>query len=522
MKWGASMSDMPQIMPSTRKKISLYFNGDGDSVYEYRTGSALIEMYTARFGTPDLIAGFSRWTLCDDTIVYMTQTGRINEFFTTMLSLRNISKELHETKHAVCAAKRKEAIDYLNRLLVTDDLELIEIGDQLILHQLDDRSDLVGSGGFANVYRVPGTNMVVKKLKDEFKDNDGIISRFKNEFHLITDTLRGVEGIIEGYEYNHDDISYTMEYCGSDLKQYISGSALDETNRINLILEILEIMRKVHACKVLHRDLSPNNIFIKGGHPIIADFGLGKAIDENGRTYVTIDTSMNGTLEYCDPRQFQGLGFADEQSDIYSLGRIINYVMTGNSDNFKHALSIVSTIATETSLDARYHRVQEMIDKITRLTKNKADAAYTARCKELVANGYYDNTMDEYLLSFDEDNLIKQLNTRPFRKVYTNIVSNVSYNAVMIERFTALHSIFQHPIGHDFSTFDEVSNFCVDILREHKGISSAIKSILGDCIYEITVNVNRWKAQAYFDRYYRLLEPEYVQESIDAAKERKK
>ncbi len=517
------MSDVPQIMPSTRKKISLYFNGDDEhSIYQYRTGSALIELYMTKFGTPDLILGFSRWTFCDDTIVYMTQTGRINEFFTTMLSLRNISKELQETNHSVCAAKRKEAIDYINRLLIADDLELIEIGDQLILHQVDDRSDLVGSGGFANVYRVPGTNMVVKKLKDEFKDNDGIISRFKNEYHLITDILRGVEGIIEGYEYNPDDISYTMEYCGSDLKRYIAGSKLDEMKRIDLILEILEIMRQVHERKVLHRDLSPNNIFMKGGHPVIADFGLGKAIDENGRTYVTIDTSMNGTLEYCDPRQFQGLGFADEQSDIYSLGRIINYVMTGNSDNFKHTLSIVSTIATETSLDARYHRVQEMIDKITRLTKSKADAAYTSRCEQLLAQGYYDSTMDEYLLSFDEDSLIKQLNNRGFRRAYAKIVSNISYNTAVIERFTALHIIFQHPIGHTFANFDAVSNFCVDILRDQRGISSTLKSILGDCIYEITVNVNRWNAQSYFDKYYRSLEPEYVQESINASKERNK
>ena len=70
------------------------------------------------------------------------------------------------------------------------------------------------------------------------------------------------------------------------------------------------------------------------------------------------------TLQYCDPRQFQGLGFADEQSDIYSLGRIINYIMTGDSDNFKHSLRIVSTTATESSLDARYHSIQEIIEEL--------------------------------------------------------------------------------------------------------------------------------------------------------------
>ena len=227
--------------------------------------------------------------------------------------------------------------------MIQDDLELIEIGSTLILHQIEDYSDFVGCGGFANVYRVPGTEMVVKKLKDEFKGNDGIISRFKQEFYLINEKLLGIKGIIEAYEYNADEISYTMKFYSADLKKYIENAYLDEVKQIELILEILEIMRQVHERGVWHRDLSPKNIFIQDGHPIIADFGLGKAIDENGRTYVTIDTSCNGTLEYCDPRQFQGLKFADAQSDIYSLGRIINYIMTKDSDNFKHKLSLIST-----------------------------------------------------------------------------------------------------------------------------------------------------------------------------------
>lgn len=313
MKWGEDTMAVPEMSPSASKALSLYFNGDDEkSVYKYRSGGYLVEMYTTRFGTPDLVAGPSRWTLCDDTITYMSVAGRINEFFTTMLSLRNVSKELQETNQATCAAKRREAIDYINRILLTDDLELIELGSQLKLHHIDDASDLVGSGGFANVYRVPRTNMVVKKLKDKFKDNDGIVSRFKNGFYLISEKLFGIDGIIEGFDYNADDISYTMEYCNSDLKMYIANNRFEESQRIDLILKIFDIMQKVHERNVLHRDLSPKNIFIKERKPFIADFGLGKAIDENGRTYVTIDTSCNGALEYCDPRQFQGLGFADE------------------------------------------------------------------------------------------------------------------------------------------------------------------------------------------------------------------
>lgn len=517
------MQENLRMTPSVQKNICEYFNGDyQDSVYQYRSGSNLVEMYTTRFGTPNIVAGPSRWTLCDDTINYMYEMGNINEFFTVMLSLRNINKELRETNQAIVAEKRKEAIDRINQMLLEDDLELLSLNNRLILHHIDDDSDLIGSGGFANVYRVPGTNTVVKKLRDEFKDNDGIVSRFKQEFHLIHDKLQGIDGIIEGYEYNVDEISYTMEYCSTDLKNYIADMNLNETQRIDLVLEILGIMDQVHNRGVLHRDLSPKNIFIKDGHPIIADFGLGKAIDGDGRTYVTIDTSMNGTLEYCDPRQFQGLGFADKQSDIYSLGRIVNYVMTRDSDNFKHTLSIVSTIATEASLDARYHTIKEMIDKINRLTKTKADNEYAMKCERFLSVGHYDKTMDEFLLSFEEDNLINRLNNIKFRNVYSKIVANVSYNAIMIDRFESLHQIFLHPIGHTFASFDGVAYFCIDTLKNYRNITPALKTILGECIYDIAEGIDRWSVQEYFDKYYRDLEPDYIQEAISASLQRKK
>ncbi len=53
-----------------------------------------------------------------------------------MLSLRNVAKELKESNQAVVAAKRKEAINAVNNILIQDDLELLEIGGRIILHQM--------------------------------------------------------------------------------------------------------------------------------------------------------------------------------------------------------------------------------------------------------------------------------------------------------------------------------------------------------------------------------------------------
>lgn len=515
------MVKIPEMSLSTKRRIDDYFIGDDkNSLYRYRTGSKLVDLFVDRFGTPNIVAGPSRWTLCEDTIDFMYQQGAIDNFFTTMLSVRNIGKELGESNTQICAQKRKEVIKYLNDILIQDDFKLIEDGERLILHHMDDDSNLIGSGGFANVYRTPVGNLVVKKLKDTFKDNQSIVSRFKNEFHITHETLQGIPGIIEVYDLNLDELSYTMEYCNSDLKAYILQSNLEKDQQIKLILEILNIMKQVHEHEVLHRDLSPKNIFMKNGHPVIADFGLGKAIDESGRTYVTGDTSMNGTLEYCDPRQFQGLANADKQADIYSLGKIINFIMKKNPDDYDHDLSIVSRMATESNLEARFHSIKEMIGKINRLEKSRKDIEYTTRCQCLIDAGYYDQSLDEYLFSFENDNLLEQLNNAKFRKAYMNAATDIANNSVMIQRFSALQKIFDDPVGHSWYLFDNVSNFCVDILKDHREVTQELKVILGNCIYDITVRVTRFKAIEYFEQNYKYLESEFVQDSIAATIER--
>lgn len=142
------------------------------------------------------------------------------------------------------------------------------------------------------------------------------------------------------------------------------------------------------------------------------------------------------------------------------------------------------------------------------------------KCERFLSVGHYDKTMDEFLLSFEEDNLINRLNNIKFRNVYSKIVANVSYNAIMIDRFESLHQIFLHPIGHTFASFDGVAYFCIDTLKNYRNITPALKTILGECIYDIAEGIDRWSVQEYFDKYYRDLEPDYIQEAISASLKR--
>lgn len=110
----------------------------------------------------------------------------------------------------------------------------------------------------------------------------------------------------------------------------------------------------------------------------------------------------------------------------------------------------MSKTATQTSLDIRYHNVQEMIDKVKRIDKSKKDVGYIPHCKQLVKSGHYDKLMDEYLFSYEGNDLLIALNDPEFRNVYKSAVSDISNSAVAIERFSALRNIFRSPIGYAF------------------------------------------------------------------------
>lgn len=99
---------------------------------------------------------------------------------------------------------------------------------------------------------------------------------------FLEESGKGVPTIVEKYgasvfEFGYDDYSYTMEFANNTLEKYIKNNLLSEEDCIDIILQIISIFSKVHKRNVIHRDISPNNIFIMSSNKIkVADFGLGE------------------------------------------------------------------------------------------------------------------------------------------------------------------------------------------------------------------------------------------------------
>ena len=347
------------ISDDTLKFLSHMFCGDITDFYSRKSGPQLVSFFNSRFNFNDTYGqGFpSRWAYVYDKLVYFIRHNRFDEYLNIILSNSFLMSDLGITE--VEAAETADSVlKELNRVLGTDQYVIIYDGNGYHLVEMNQDLILVGSGGFANVYRQKSSGTILKKLKDDFLTNKGIRSRFKREF-AITKSLEDLHGIITVFSFDEGNCSYTMEPAEQTLEEYVKNNDLTDEIKLNCIRQILYIMTEVHKRDIIHRDLSPSNIFIISGVLKIADFGLGKDLNIF-TSHHTINTNAVGQYFYCAPEQFMMLRDGDKRSDVYSLGRIINFIMNQDPRNAHHIYRNIAEKATNTDSAYRYADAGQM------------------------------------------------------------------------------------------------------------------------------------------------------------------
>jgi tRNA isopentenyl-2-thiomethyl-A-37 hydroxylase MiaE len=125
-----------------------------------------------------------------------------------------------------------------------------------------------------------------------------------------------------------DDYAYiVMEYFrDGDLRARIRAG-IEPAEAARLLREMAEALRVLHEAGVLHRDLKPGNVMLRGdGSVALIDFGMSKQLELD--TALTMGGEIFGTPYYMSPEQGHGRE-ADERSDLYSLGVIFHEMLTG-------------------------------------------------------------------------------------------------------------------------------------------------------------------------------------------------
>jgi tetratricopeptide (TPR) repeat protein len=146
-----------------------------------------------------------------------------------------------------------------------------------------------------------------------------VTALFEREFHTLVQLAH--PGIVEAYDYGIDDLGpyYTMELlAGRDLRV---GMPLPVEPACRLLYEIASALALVHARRLVHRDLSPANVLLTiTGHAKLIDFG---ALASFGRPRQIV-----GTPAYMAPECLSEQDI-DQRADLYSLGALAYWILTG-------------------------------------------------------------------------------------------------------------------------------------------------------------------------------------------------
>ena len=192
----------------------------------------------------------------------------------------------------------------------------------------------IGRGGMGIVYcakdRRLKRNVAIKLLPPELAFRTDIRSRFLREAETAAQLSH--PNIVPIYNVEEKDnlVYFIMAFiAGDNLATRLQRmGALDPGEVRKILKEVADALAYAHKRNVVHRDIKPDNILLDtdSGRAMVTDFGIARALTDQGDSRLTATGMAIGTPAYMSPEQSAGESEIDGRSDLYSLG-VVGYQM---------------------------------------------------------------------------------------------------------------------------------------------------------------------------------------------------
>jgi serine/threonine-protein kinase len=232
---------------------------------------------------------------------------------------------------AVFAAARAAA---LQRRAFEAERRAEQIGQYLLKRKL-------GEGGMGEVWLAEHALLkrpcAVKFIRPEFAANTATAARFAREVQAVTGLTH--LNTVRVYDYGRaadGAFYYVMEYLdGPTLEELVRQSGPLPPGRVVYVLrQLCGALAEAHAAGLVHRDLKPGNVIVAtlGGQRDVAkllDFGLVQDLSADADGRLTRTGTVLGTPAYMSPEQAAGESAVDARGDVYGLGAVAFFALTG-------------------------------------------------------------------------------------------------------------------------------------------------------------------------------------------------
>ena len=140
---------------------------------------------------------------------------------------------------------------------------------------------------------------------------------------------------------------------GDTLAELLTGATLTEREARQVTIQLCQALHVLHSMGAVHRDVKPENVILRGSDAVLIDFDAARIYKDASES----DTQVLGTTGFAAPEQY-GIFQSDERADIFSLGVLLNIMLTGRHPSREMAAGKMGRIVRKCTMTAPEQRYQ--------------------------------------------------------------------------------------------------------------------------------------------------------------------
>ena len=194
--------------------------------------------------------------------------------------------------------------------------------------------------------------------------DEGTVSNGSSEVYrkLLSVSCPNLPKIMEVGEKDGRTVLLEEHVQGDTLSEILQGGLVSTAQAKKLCRQLCSALWVLHSMGVVHRDVKPDNVMIRGKEAVLIDFDASRIYKNANQE----DTQILGTTGFAAPEQY-GLSQSDGRADIYALGVLLNIMLTGEHPSRKLASGRMGRIVQRCTMvnpEKRYKNILHLMEAL--------------------------------------------------------------------------------------------------------------------------------------------------------------